>query len=55
MECPTGGSKADVEAESARQELKLSTYIKNMDEELRERFMALKVLEDTLKIVNKEE
>jgi len=37
------------EAQALRVEHKMSTYIKNMDAEVRERFMALKVMEDQIK------
>ena len=38
-----------------RVEHKMSTYIKNMDAEVKGRFMALKVMEDSIKDISKEE
>jgi uncharacterized protein YnzC (UPF0291/DUF896 family) len=43
------------EGQALRSELRMSTYIKEMDAEVRERFMALKVMEDQLKDITKEE
>ena len=43
------------EGQALRSELRMSKYIKEMDAEVRERFMALKVMEDQLKDISKEE
>lgn len=43
------------ENEEAKLELKISEYIKEMDEEVRGRFMALKVMEDMVREADAEE
>jgi hypothetical protein len=49
------GGKGQDEDHEKRLELKMSTYIKEMDAEVRERFMALKVMEDMMRDVDEEE
>ena len=66
MELPPGFDLDKLQAQMAKQnvtdenaetklELKISKYIKEMDSEVRERFMALKVMEDMVKEADDEE
>lgn len=66
MELPPGFDLEKLQAQMAKQnvndenaeaklELKISKYIKEMDAEVRERFMALKALEDLVREADKEE
>ena len=43
------------EDEDTKIEYKMSKYIKEMDDEIKERFMALKVMEDMIREADKEE